>query len=275
MSNNQLANSQSSQIQSLKPNNLLNFITTPEEYAIAISVQTSPLIRDLKDPKPLLALVAKWRAYIGLPKDDVSEELAILVKYLKDNWGMLTLAEIELSINLSINRKLDDCEFYGFFSPMYVSKVLGAYMYYRKVTMADSIRKKEKFEMEEQEKKNKPTPEQEALLTQEITLGFYKEFLKTGEVNDPFNLTYNFLRKHKWLIVTQDDIDKAMANGKSKYQEVRQKDAMLRAMSDNPETEIKRHARNFFVANYFKNVDIDILINNIKPELFLNLEEKI
>lgn len=221
----------------------------------------------------MISLVGKWRAYIGLPKDDVSEELAIIVKYLKDNWGMLTLAEVELAINLSINRKIDDCEFYGFFSPMYVSKVLGSYMYYRKITMADSIRRKEKFEWEEREKQNKPTPEQEALLTQELTLGFYKEFLKTGTVNDPFNLTYNFLRKHKWLTVTQAEIDEAMAAGKTQYQESKQKQNMInKILPDNPETETKRHARNYLVAKYFKNVDIDILINNIKPELFLNLD---
>lgn len=269
MSNLVTTNSQNSQIQSLKPNNLLNFIETPEEYAIAISVQQSIAIKDLKESAPLVKLVGKWRAYVGLPKEDVTEELAIVVQYLRDNWGMLTLQEVELAINLSIGRKLDDCEFYGFFSPMYVGKVLGSYMYYRKVTMADAIRRKEKFELTEAEKNNKPTPEQEAEVTRELIVGFYKEYKKKGKISDPFNLTYTFLRKQKWLKVSEHDIKESMAWAESQYESLKnKKDVIVGAVTDDKDLEIKRHARNYLVAKYFGNVDIDVLLNNIKSELF-------
>ena len=266
---NLVTNSQNSQIQSLKPNNLLNFIETPEEYAIAISVQQSVAVKDLKEATPLVKLVGKWRAYVGLPKEDVTQELAIVVQYIRESWGMLTLQEIELAINLSISRKIDDCEFYGFFSPMYVGKVLGSYMYYRKITMADAIRRKEKFEQTEAEKNNKPTPEQEAQVTQELVLGFYKEYKKKGQISDPFNLTYTFLRKHKWLKVSEQDIKESMGWAENKYElQKGQKDVLVGAITDDKDLEIKRHARNYLVAKYFGNVDIDVVINNIKPELF-------
>ena len=37
---------------------------------------------------------------------------------------------------------------------------------------------------------------------------------------------------------------------------------------DIDEDDYKRWARNWCVQNYFKTVDIDVLLNNIKPELF-------
>jgi 2-isopropylmalate synthase len=61
----------------------------------------------------LLGVVAKWRMYIGLPKTDVSEELMINVDFINKNYPFLTLGEIELAINLSVTRKLEDVEFYA------------------------------------------------------------------------------------------------------------------------------------------------------------------
>lgn len=268
--NNQLAKSQNSLTQSPKPNSLLNFINSPEEYAIVTSVQKSVVVRNLQDTNALAKVVAKWRAYLGISKDGADpEELAINIMYIRENWDMLTVAEIELAFTLSINRKLDDCEFYGFFSPQYIGKVLNSYMYYRKLTLADALRRREKFEQEEQEKKNRPTPEQQAEMTKELFRGFYKEFEETGEVSDPFNLSYNFLRKEKWMKVSEADINESMAYGKEKYQREKQKEGLLRQVSDNPDIEIKRYARNYLVAKYFKNVDINVLVNNIKPEFFV------
>jgi hypothetical protein len=251
----------------------LNFIKSPEEYAIVTSIQKSVLVRNLQDSSGLAKVVAKWRAYLGIPKEGADpEELAIVIMYIKEHWDILTLSEIELAFTLSINRKLDDCEFFGFFSPNYVSKVLHAYMYYRKLALADALRAKEKFELEEAEKASRPTPEQECETTRELFLNFYEEFKKNGEINDPFNLAYNLLRKEKWMKVSESDINESLQQGKVKYQQERQKESLLRQVSDNQELEIKRHARNYLVAKYFKNVDIDVLINNIKPELFTNLE---
>lgn len=186
----------------------------------------------------------------------------------------MTVSEIELAYNLSVTRKLEDCDFYGNFSPLYVGKVLSAYEYYRKLTMAEAIRKKERFEMEEMEKKSRLTPEEEVQLTKEIIFSLYKESKETNEVNDPFNIAYNLFRKHGWMKVTQEDIDGGMKAGKDKYQSDKQKEGLFKQIDINPEITIKRHARNHIVKKYFENVDIDILINNIVPELFCNLDQQ-
>ncbi len=261
--------SQNSQIQSQKPNSLLNFIQNAEEYAIVTAIQKSTRVEVLQDTEGLAKVVAKWRAYLGIPKDGADpEELAVVIMYIREHWGMLTLAEIELALTLSINRKLDDDEFYGLFSPNYVAKVLHAYMYYRKITLADALRKREKFELEQASLSEKPSPEEECETTKELFIGFYKELERNGFLNDPFNLAYNFLRKYKWLKVSETDIQESMAAGKIRFQEEQNKQSLLRQVSENQEVEIKRYARNHLVAQYLKNVDINVLLNNIKPELF-------
>ena len=248
----------------------MNFVKTIEEEAIVKCIQGTPSVQNLKDVSHLLAVVSKWRLYIGIPKEDVTEELAIVTSFIQKNYGFLTLGEIELAYNLSVMRKLEDCEFYGSFSPLYVGKVLSAYLYYRKMTLAEAIRKKEKFEMEQEEVRNKPTPEEEANLTKEILKDFYKKSQEVGEVADPFNLCYNFLRKFKFLKITQDEIDEAMRFGEKMYLNNAQKNNILSNLGNDKETETKRYARNYLVKRYFDKTDIEILLSRVTPDLFVN-----
>lgn len=182
----------------------------------------------------------------------------------------MTLGEIELAYNLSVMRILDDTEFYGSFSPLYVGKVLSSYLYYRKMTLADAIRRKEKYEMELQELKNKPTPEEEANLTKEILKDFYRKSQETGEVNDPFNICYNFLRKYKFMLVSKEDIDEAMSVGEKMYVVNLNKKTILSNLGNDKEQETKRYARNYLVKRYFDRTDIDILLSKVTSELFVN-----
>lgn len=219
---------------------------------------------------PLLQVVSKWRLYIGLPKEDVTEELAIVTDFIRKNYNFLTLGEIELAYNLSVMRVLDDTEFYGSFSPLYVGKVLSSYLYYRKMTLADAIRRKEKYEMEQQEINNRPTPEEEAQLTKEILKDFYRKSQETGEVNDPFNICYNFLRKFQFMKVNKDDIDEAMVMGDKMYALNRAKNTILSNLGNDKEMETKRNARNYLVKKYFDKTDIEILLSKVTKELFVN-----
>lgn len=219
---------------------------------------------------PLLQAVSKWRLYIGLPKEDVTEELAIVTDFISKNYNFLTLGEIELAYNLSVMRVLDDTEFYGSFSPLYVGKVLSSYLYYRKMTLADAIRRKEKYEMEVAEQNNKPTPEEEAQLTREILKDFHRKSQEIGEVNDPFNICYNFLRKYKFLKVGQDDINEAMLIGEKMYTHNAQKNAILSNLGNDKEMETKRNARNYLVKRYFDKTDIEILLSKVTAGLFVN-----
>jgi len=203
-------------------------------------------------------------------KDNVTEELIINSTFIRNNYPSLTIHEIRLAYTLSITGKLEDVEFYGNFSPLYMAKVINSYLYYRKIMLADVIRKKEKHDQYLLEQSNKPTPEEQAELTKEIFSDFYKQWQETGEISDVFNICYYFLRpkdgSRKLFSPTKEEVDLASQWGK-------QKALMLAQKKDNFRIEIgeddyKKWARNWCVQNYFKTVDIGILLNNIKPELF-------
>lgn len=253
------------QNQSPRQNSLLEHIQNNDELEIVKSIENSLQVARLENMDTLLGVVAKWRMYIGLPKTDVSEELMIIVDFINKNYPFLTLGEIELAINLSVTRKLEDVDFYGYFSPLYVGKILDSYLYYRKKTLSDAIRRKEKADMEKKERENRPSPEKQAEIAREIFTGFYSEWKESGEIRDMLNYGYNFLRRIDLLVVTKEDIEAAQAYAKKKTLE-KNKNSFLKPVDS--ENEEKRYARNWCVQKYFESVDIDVLLNNIKPEQF-------
>ena len=133
--------------------------------------------------------------------------------------------------------------------------------------MADVIRDKEKHDKEQEELKNRPSPEKQCEDTKNLIKDYYNEWKEKGEIRDIFSICYNFLRKHKFMTIMTEEIDEAMAYG---LKMARSKDRPLfeRVNPTDEEAEQRRYARNWCVQNYFKNVDIDILLNNINSELF-------
>ena len=246
----------------------MEFTKTKEEYDIALCLQNSVMIGRLKDPNELLKVITEWRIYIGVPKsEDLAEEFSVLAKFLHDNYSFLTIDEVRLAYNLSVTRKLKDVEFYGYFSPMYVGKVLDSYLYYRKITMADALREKEKHEQELKELANRPSPEQQANDMKILIRDYYNEWKEKGEIRDIFGIAYNFLRKHKMITITEDDIKAAMDYG-LKMARSRERKLFEKVTPEDEQSEQRRYARNWCVQNFFKKTKIDILLNNINSELF-------
>jgi len=248
----------------------LEYITTEQEHDIVVATSNSPIHKTSKED--LLNVVVKWRMYIGIPKNDVAEEIALNAQFLYENYNFLTIQEIELAIKLSVFRKLPDTDFHGYFSPMYIAKVLDSYLHYRKITMADAIRKREKEVMKQMEAANRPSPEQQAKDTRELFRDFYKQWQERGEITDVFTLCYNFLRKHKMMEVPPTMVQEAQAYGKRKVQEVKEK---VNKYGSKPSKiqldfiqEEKKWARNYCVQKFFEKINIDVLCNNIKPEQF-------
>lgn len=251
---------------------MLKFVRTEEEHELAKAVYGSPQISNIPIEN-VVNLVGLWRMYIGMPKSDEAEALLFVADFIVENYGHMTVAEIELAIRLSVMRKLKDTEFNGYFSALYVSKVLESYLYYRKIALADAIREREVALREEKEKNNKPTPEEQAKRYQQMFRNFYEEWKAAGEINDPFSLAYNYLRNNKLMHVPQDIVKQAQAYGKKKADEVnsnRQKKGLKTTFSTMElfQMEEKKWARNYCVQKYFENVDIDILCNKIIPEHF-------
>ena len=252
-------------MQKQKP--LSEFIKTKEEYDIIESIEKSSLVGNSKIEQ-VVEVVGSWQLHLGIPKKDVTEELIINSKFIYENFKFLTLKEIKLAYILSILGKLEEVEFYGNFSAIYISKVLNSYLYYRKMQLADAIRRKEKHEQEVLEANNKPTPQEEAELTKEIFRNFYNQWKEVGEINDLFNICYNFLRKHTFMKVEKEEIDMAMEWGGKKAENIRKEGGYEKYVAESEKKEIQRWARNWCVQNFFSKIDFIIFENNIKPELF-------
>lgn len=253
---NQLSKQQSS---------LIKFVDSEDELQVVKAVENSVMIGRLEDWTEILKVVSKWRLWIGIPKKEVDTELSIATEFIAKTYPHLTVSEIELAYTLSISRKLEDVEFFGYFSPMYIGKVLDSYLYWRKITMADAIRRREKFLHEQEEIKNRPTPEQQCESTKEMFLEYYNVWKETNEISDPLSLCYNYLRKQKMLKLTQQEIDEALEYAKN---EVGKKyNPFIKAIIPK-ENQINMEARCYCVKKFFQNVDIDVLLNNIKPEHF-------
>ena len=262
-------NSENSQIQLRKPDSFYNFITTQDEADIVESIEKGIVLQ--KNNETILQIVSTWRAMVGIPKQDVSEELILAAQYISKEYGFLTEQELYLAITLSIKRVLKDCEFKGYFSPYYIASVLESYLHYRKLKMADAIRRREKYIREQQEINNKPTPKQQAENMKEIIKGLYDEWQQHGYIKDSFNLAYNFLRRVKWLNPSKEQIEEALVYGKKMTSLARSKD--FKRVGESPEIikiEEDRYSRNYCVQKYFETVSIDVLLNNIKEEFFLS-----
>ena len=247
---------------------LLDFVKTHEEYEIASIIDKDVPLGRLQGMDKLVEIVAQWRMYLGIPQHDASEEIAINSAFIYEHYPHLTLNEIKLAYTYVILGKTENVEFYGNFSVAYIAKVLNAYLYYRRVTMADLIRRKEKYEQEQLEKSTKPSPEEEQKVTVWIFEKFYKEWEETGEVSDICNLCFRFLREHKMLVITKEQTEEAMKYGAKKALSVEQKRNPLVEAVAPKEKETQRWARNWCVAEYFKNNTLQSITDQIKPELF-------
>lgn len=258
--------STNSQNQLSKPqNSLINFVASNEQLQVVNAVEKSIRIANLENLNELLKVVSKWRLYIGIPKKEVDVELSIATEFISNTYPHLTLAEIELAFNLSISRKLEDVEFFGYFSPLYIGKVLDSYLYWRKMTMADVVRNREVHLQKEAEKNSRPSPEQQCQDTKDIILEFYNKWKETGDIDDMLNICYNFLRRTKILKLTQAEIDEAMIQAKK----IEKKTSPILKSLMTDEFEVKMNARNYCVKKFFEKIDINDLLNNITPEYFV------
>jgi hypothetical protein len=240
--------SQNLQTQRKEQNSLLDYIQNNDELEIVKAVENSVIIKKSESSKEeLINVVVRWRMYIGVPKTDVAEELVLVAAFIWENYGFLTISEIELAYKLSILNKLSNIEFYGQFAPMYVAKVLDSYLYYRKMTLADSIRRREKALQQEAEKRNRPTPEVMAEDWKKMVYEYYDEWKEKGEIRDAFSLLYNYLRKWKMMEVTKETIEEAQAYGKKKVAELKEKEFFGKIDSHLYATQEKGFSRNYCV----------------------------
>ena len=158
------------------------WIKNDEERKIALSTSSanklSALNKEGRDK--LISVLGAWRYYVGVRSDASPEELIVLAKYVCDTYGDLTIEEIELASNLSIQEKLDLDESvkpYGNLSVIYVSSVLNSFKRYRSAVMHRVLEEREKH-MLELDKERKRTPDYKLQQFKDLFVIEYDNYLK-------------------------------------------------------------------------------------------------
>lgn len=257
----------------LKPKSLLEFTENKEQSNIVLAVQNSVVLSKLS-LENIVDCMAEWRMMLGVPKDGSNaQELAIAAQFVHSQFSHLTLQELNLAcLNYVLNKYDKNIEFYGIISPLFISQVLSAYLYYRKMTLAKPIREHEKHEERLREIAAKPTPEQEAEMTKKIVKDFYNDWKKNGEFIDRLGVVYEFFKKRKehfQFKFTATMIDEAKEWSNKKLSQVQAKESILDKYYD-ATLRKNSYGKTWCVMNYFSRFkNVDVILDKITPELFI------
>lgn len=219
--------------------------------------------------------MAKWRWMAGistlnLSEDDIAQELALICKFIISNYPKITLNEISLAIDLSLTDKLNcDVRTFNTFSPMYVSRILNAYIEYKRF-MYNELMKRKELSDNKKEMDKEITPEEKMESMIELIKYFYNKYKSEGIVNDYFNTLYNYFRRTNRLVIGKQMIDDALKYGKKEAQKHKKEyfDDAFKKDKVNIEGVEKRFARNYCVQVFFNNLDIEKMISTIKIQEF-------
>lgn len=203
-------------------------------------------------------------------EDDIAQELALICKFVLNNYPQITLEEISLAIDLSLTDKLNcDVRTFNTFSPMYVSRILNAYIEYKRYMYNDLMKRKESLDLKKEMDKE-ITPEEKMQNMVELIRYFYDKYKSEGIVNDYFNTLYNYFRRTNRMVVGKKLIDEALT-----YAKVESKNHIKEYFEDGLKTEKidiesleKRYARNYCVQVFFDNLDIEKLVSTITIDEF-------
>jgi hypothetical protein len=223
----------------------------------------------------LIDTLAKWRWMSGIntnnqDDNEVARELVLLSQFITKNYPQITIEEIDLAIDLSLTDKLDvDVRTFNSFSPMYVSRILNGYIEYRRRLYNDIYTRKVREE-EIKEMERKPTPQEERDSTIDIIRHFHKQYKSFGEIDDVFNILYNYFRKTKRLNPSKETIEEAIKYGKIKSEEHINSyfaDVLLKERPDKKQLE-NRYARNYCVCKFFDSINLEEFLSKIEISEF-------
>lgn len=155
----------------------------------------------------LTACVHDWRAMLGIKDPITDNEMALNVRYLKDEYPDYSIAKIKLAVKYSLKGELKvDVKPYGSFSPMYIASILNAYDHYNDSIVSGIVREKNKIE---QEAKHAPKvyTHDEKVQNRITYLASYQENEKNGYTPDFKGLMFEFLTQTGLMSYYPDDID--------------------------------------------------------------------
>lgn len=219
----------------------------------------------------LIDLLTRWRWMSGInsanqDEDEMAKELVLMVAFFKRSFSNLNLDEVSLAIDLSLTNKLDvDVRTFNSFSPMYISKILNAYIQYRNEILLELKRKNERFKEKEMvERKATPQEKMDGII--DLIKYLYDKYKDDGYVDDFFGTLYKFMKRINKMNPSEQTLEEAkqyakeMASNKEK--------GFLNEYYYNSEYLEKRYIMNYCLQKYFKTFGIDGLISSINISQF-------
>lgn len=212
-----------------------------------------------KELEGVIDAVGKWRFYLGIKDKATPEEIVILVNFIKDHFGNLTVADIHEAMTMSIAGKLDvDNETYGNFSPLYVSRILNAYQNERNQIIGECKRLLKKHEAQ------KPKPKVSAdVIYKNMRLAIIRNWHTVREGKffyDYGSVMYRYIKNNKLMKPSADLVDKAKKFGVQMTMEEAREGALVRvnvshiAPKEQKEEKAKTYSRYYIVNEWFKSI---------------------
>jgi hypothetical protein len=208
--NNQLANSKNQLTQSKTP--LIGaWVRTNEEKRLYLAPHGKRLVHfKNNDMNELKAVVIKWVYYLGLTDKVVDKDIIALTKVIQELFPQLTIEDIRLAIDLCLKNELGiDIECYGNFSPMYVSKILNAYLIYSNTKIREINWRKNTIEQQQVVEVEEPY-EKRVEARRRIIRNYFDKLLSTQNyVADFDSIIWGLFVRKKLIDPTKIDLVEA------------------------------------------------------------------
>jgi len=275
--NTEIAKYQNLEIQSKKPNNLIgDWIKNNEQLTIAQTFSEKRISQFNKtDMAELVDLIAKWQIMLGIGSDSTEQELIFICQFIYDNFGSLTLTDINNASNLVVSQKIKlEYTSQRKITALYVSKSLNAYIDYKTDLYNEILANKRKYlEKLEDSKVRVLTASEKANDFKNHIIAMYKNFEESGWTIDFGDFVYEWMKKLN--LINDKIIPEALAYAETRYIDDKKTPnsfAMQIKMGLNNIESVKfqkkKYAREYVINNFFQCNDILDIILLIKQEQF-------
>jgi len=187
------------------------WVRTNEEKRLYLAPHGKRLVHfKNNDMNELKAVVIKWVYYLGLTDKVVDKDIIALTKVIQELFPQLTIEDIRLAIDLCLKNELGiDIECYGNFSPMYVSKILNAYLIYSNTKIREINWRKNTIEQQQVVEVEEPY-EKRVEARRRIIRNYFDKLLSTQNyVADFDSIIWGLFVRKKLIDPTKIDLVEA------------------------------------------------------------------
>jgi len=277
-----------SQQQTKWQTNLVGFTRneTEKRFLSSLNDKTIEHYKTKDDYTRLIQIVTKWRIMLGLSKDMSEEELKINVQFIKNSYGKLTAKEIELAIDLSLQGRLGvDPQPYGNFSPLYISKILNAFVEKHNEQINALLQRKRQAEIDaKRNEEDNRTPMEIAESIKRFIHDWANRVRESDRYYGDYNHSiWNFLNAGGFVDADDETLKaaKEFADAEHrKMEEMENKNVFMKSIRGfQKEQEVKKrkemYGRFYVMRAFFRSLDdVDAFMKQFDVKLFLPKPKK-